>query len=125
MRYKGYTGSIEVSLEDSCLHGRILLINDLITYEADKVEDLFGSFSSAVDRYLDYCAATGKPANRPYSGSFNVRIGEELHKSAAELATLSGTNLNDWVTNAIRQVVEKSNKVAKCKHARHNNLANA
>jgi predicted HicB family RNase H-like nuclease len=44
--YKGYTGSIEVSVEDSCLHGEILFIDDIITYEGTGVDELQVSFNA-------------------------------------------------------------------------------
>ena len=73
LTYKGYTGTIEASIEDNCLHGQILLIDDIITYEGTTVENNKAAFEEAVNRYLAYCEKTGKPANKPYSGTFNVR----------------------------------------------------
>ena len=105
--YKGYTGSIEVSIEDDCLHGEILFIDDIITYEGTGVEELRTSFTEAVDRYISYCEETGKPANKPYSGTFNVRIGEELHRKAAKKAYLEGKKLNEFVTQCIRKNLER------------------
>ena len=40
LTYKTYIGSIEVSVEDECLHGKILFIDDLITYEANTVQEI-------------------------------------------------------------------------------------
>ena len=37
LKYKGFLGSIEVSIEDGIMHGKLLYINDLITYEANTV----------------------------------------------------------------------------------------
>jgi predicted HicB family RNase H-like nuclease len=36
-QYKGFVGSIEVDSEDKCLHGKLLYINDLVTYEATSI----------------------------------------------------------------------------------------
>jgi predicted HicB family RNase H-like nuclease len=55
LSHKGYTGSVEVSIEDCCLHGKILFIEDIITYEGNAVEEIKSSFIEAVDRYLSYC----------------------------------------------------------------------
>ena len=106
MQYQGYSGSIEISLEDGCLHGRIQFIDDLITYEGESVPELLSNFHEAVDRYVADCLGTGRPANKPYSGTFNVRIGPELHKQAAQAAYKAGVKLNEFVTNAVRQSVE-------------------
>ncbi|MEI8326181.1 MAG: toxin-antitoxin system HicB family antitoxin, partial [Betaproteobacteria bacterium] len=82
LTHKGFTGSCEVSLEDGCLVGRVLFIDDIVTYEGETVPDLKANFEAAVDRYLAYCKRTGKAANKPYSGTFNVRVGADLHRKA-------------------------------------------
>lgn len=99
--YKGYTGSIEFSLEDQCLFGKILFINDLIIYEAETVPQLETSFKSAVDDYIETCAELGRQPQKPFKGSLNVRIGEELHKRAALKAACDSITLNEVVKNAL------------------------
>ncbi len=104
--HKGYAGSTEVSHEDGCLHGRVLFIDDLITYEGETVPELQSAFRQAVDRYLEHCKAIGKSPARPCSGTFNVRVGEILHRKAAVAAALTGQSLNDFVSKAIEAAVE-------------------
>lgn len=101
LTYKGYTGSIEVSIEDGCLHGRILFINDIVTYEGNTVEEIKVAFESAANRYIEYCAKTGKPANKPYSGTFNIRIGENRHRILAQLASRKKISINEAICSAI------------------------
>lgn len=104
--HKGYAGSTEVSHEDGCLHGRVLFIDDLITYEADTVPELQAAFKEAVDRYLEHCKAIGKSSAKPCSGTFNVRIGEVLHRRAAVAAAVAGQSLNEFVARAIEATLE-------------------
>lgn len=106
--YKGYSGSREISIEDGCLYGRILFIDDLITYEGNTVPELDASFKTAVNGYVDYCAQTGKPANKPYSGTFNVRVGSDLHRAAAQCARRSNVALNELVRRALEKEVGQS-----------------
>ena len=101
LTYKGFTGSIEVSIEDGCLHGRILFINDIVTYEGNTVEEIKAAFESAADRYVEYCAKTGKPANKPFSGTFNIRIGDSRHRALALLANQKKISINEAICNAI------------------------
>ena len=101
LTHKGFKGSGELSLEDDCLIGSVLFIDDIITYEGATVAELVANFQSAVDDYLDYCKRTGKPANKPYSGTFNVRIGPQLHREAVMAANAAGINLNEFVMTAI------------------------
>lgn len=121
LTYKSYTGTIDASIEDGCLHGKLLFIDDIITYEGNTVDDIKASFEETVDRYLAYCKETGKPANKPYSGTFNVRVGQELHRKAVEVACQSGIKLNDFVTQSIQAAVEQ-NGVVKVEHTHHHNI---
>jgi predicted HicB family RNase H-like nuclease len=107
LTYKSFTGSVEVSLEDGCLIGRVLFIDDIITYEGETVLELTANFEAAVDRYLAHCKRTGKPANKPYSGTFNVRVGPDLHREAAIAANDASINLNEFVAGAIKAAVKK------------------
>ncbi len=105
LTYKGYTGSIAVSQEDECLYGRIAFIADLVTYEGDTVRELKKAFESAVDDYLATCAAVGKQPLKSCSGTFNVRIGPELHMAALIAAKQADTSLNDFVKQAVSDKV--------------------
>ena len=121
LTYKSYTGTIEASIEDGCLHGQLLFITDIITYEGDTVDNIKTSFEEAVDHYLAYCQDTGKPANKPYSGTFNVRVGQELHRKAVEVAYHQGITLNDFVAQSIKNAIEK-NDVIRLEHTHHHNI---
>ena len=106
--YAGYSGSCEASIEDDCLHGRILFIDDLIAYEGGAISELKASFEAAVDRYVAYCAQTGKPANKPYSGNFNIRVSANIHKAAAQRAQREGVSLNNLVGRALEKEVNQA-----------------
>lgn len=108
LSYKGYNGSCEVNFEDECLHGKILFIDDLITFEGETPSQLSEAFKAAVDRYCEHCAKTGRPANKPYRGSFNVRTGPEIHKRIAAAAHSMGIGLNDFVVKSINTQLEQS-----------------
>lgn len=120
LAHNGFAGSANISFEDGCLHGKILFIDDVITYEGANPEELHAAFREAVDNYLAYCERTGKSPNKPYSGTFNVRIGRELHQKAATAAYKSGIKLNVYVAKAVQELVER-NGVTKIEHV-HNLL---
>lgn len=62
MHYKGFYGSIEFSIADSCYWGRITGINDIISYEGNTREELEADFKNAVDDYLEDLAEAKKVA---------------------------------------------------------------
>jgi len=106
LSYKGYEGTIEPSLEDDLLYGKIAFIRDLVTYEAKTVQELEAEFKVSVDEYLDDCKEVGKDPDKPFKGVFNVRTGPDLHRSAVMAA--KGQSLNAFVCDAIREKVERN-----------------
>ena len=60
LEHRGYTGSVEQSVEDRVLHGQLLGIRHVIVYEGADVDSLESNFRAAVDEYLAFCAAEGK-----------------------------------------------------------------
>jgi predicted HicB family RNase H-like nuclease len=103
MTYKGYTGSVHYSDEDRVLFGKVEFIRSLISYEGTDVESLRNAFEEAVDDYLDLCKQEGRTPEQPFSGTFNVRTGSDLHRRAALLAKEQGTTLNRVVSEALQR----------------------
>lgn len=60
LSHKGYKGSIEISPTDNVLHGKIMFISDLVTFEASDLVQLEAQFKAAVDDYLKTCESIGK-----------------------------------------------------------------
>ena len=111
--YKNYFGSTEISHEDKCLVGKIQYIDDLVIYEGSNYEELETEFHKAVDEYLAFCVEIGKRPGKSYSGSFNVRIGAELHCNAARAAKQKGISLNEFIRLTVEQALtERPNIVA-------------
>ena len=105
MEYKGYVGSVEFSEEDALFFGKVLGVRALISYEGENARDLVEDFHSAVDDYLELCAAEGVEPEKAYKGSFNVRISPELHKKAAIAAMAKQFSLNRFVEESIVRAV--------------------
>lgn len=108
MEYKGYLGSVRFSAEDEVFHGRLQGIRDLVTYEGTDVAGLKQSFYEAVNDYLASCKKRGKPPEQPFKGTFNVRVGSELHKRAAVFASEHKKKLNSVVTEALEKYLESA-----------------
>lgn len=101
LEYKSYYATIQFSAEDEVFHGKIIGINDLVTFEGITVRELKKAFHGAVDDYIDTCRDSGKDPEKTYKGTFNVRIPAELHREAAKEAALKNISLNDFVRSAI------------------------
>lgn len=100
LKHKGYSGSIDVSLEDSCLFGEVLFIKDTVVYHGATLSELSEAFKEAVEQYIADCNELGRDPNKPFSGSFNVRVKSETHRELALLAFRRGESLNQIVSQA-------------------------
>jgi predicted HicB family RNase H-like nuclease len=112
LEYNGYQGSIEVSIEDNCVFGKILHIEDLVTYEADTPSELDAAFREAVDSYVAFCLEEGREPNKPFKGSFNVRVGAGLHRIAALFAARQGQTLNELVKESLEERIARGDSNA-------------
>lgn len=108
MQYNGYYGSAEASLEDATLYGKLEFISALVSYEGTTVQELKKAFEDAVEDYLATCRVKGYEPEIPCKGSFNIRIGHEIHLAAAVKAKELGISLNDFVRNTISAGLAKT-----------------
>lgn len=103
LEYKSYTGSIEYSREDDLLYGKVLGVSSLLSYEGKAGSDLEKDFKIVIDAYLEECAKDGVLPEKPFKGSFNVRVSSELHQKAVLLAIQKRKSLNSFVVESIRE----------------------
>lgn len=111
LTHKNYFGSVEFSADDNILHGKIIGIIDLVTYEGDSVENLKSAFIEAVDDYLETCEIIGKEPNKLFKGVFNVRTSRSVHAYLAILAERKKIKLNEVVNKAFAYLMENEEKV--------------
>lgn len=105
MEYKGYVGQVELDAEASLLHGEIVNIRDVVTFQGRSVEELQTAFRESVDDYLAFCAERGEEPDKPFSGKFLTRIDPVLHRQASAAAASAGKSLNAWLTEQIERAV--------------------
>ncbi|EKT4102127.1 type II toxin-antitoxin system HicB family antitoxin [Stenotrophomonas maltophilia] len=99
--------------------GKILFIDDLVTYESklsDGAEGLEAAFREAVDDYVETCAELGREPQKSLSGTFNVRITPELHKAARLRAVEDDATLNEVVAAAIHCYVNGGQRITNHSH---------
>lgn len=108
LEYKNYYAEVHFSAEDEVFFGKVLGINDLVSFEGSTVKELKKEFQEAVEDYLTTCKELGKEPEKTYKGTFNIRIPSELHRQAARQASLNKLSLNDFVRKAIDELVSKA-----------------
>lgn len=105
LKYKDYIGRVEFDAEAGILHGEVVGIRDVVSFEGNSVAEIEQAFRHSVDDYLAFCEKTGEPPNHPCSGNFALRIDSELHRKANMLALASGKSLNAWVAECLDRAV--------------------
>jgi len=105
MKYKGYEGTAVLDVQRGICRGKILLINDLITYESESPKEIEKQFQEAVDDYLETCRELGRKPQVPLKGQFNVRVSPDLHKQLVLRATADDVSLNEIVSRACEAYV--------------------
>lgn len=101
MTYKGYEGSVEYSEADNCLFGKVLFVRSLLTYEGQTLDEIRRDFQDAVDDYLELCKDKGWTPEKPFKGSFNVRVSPAVHRKLAKAAAEKGESLNKYVADVL------------------------
>lgn len=101
LKYKDYEGTAELDMAHRICRGKILFIDDLVTYEAASPAELQMEFEASVDDYIETCATLGREPQKPLKGQFNVRIPPALHKAAALRALADNVSLNDVAVQAL------------------------
>ncbi len=113
LKYKGYVGSVNYSALDNLLYGKVEFIRDLIDYQGKDVDNLKKAFEESIDDYLDSCKHLKKEPDKPFKGSFNVRVGESLHRKACQYAVDNKINLNELVIKATTSYLASHNDLTR------------
>lgn len=103
LSYKGYIGSIHYSHEDQVFWGKLELIDALVTFEANNATELEQNFKNAVEDYLLVCKEQNVEPQKPFKGTFNVRVGPNLHKAAYISSLIEGVSMNKIVEEALME----------------------
>ena len=101
MTYKGYAARIEYVARDEVFVGRVLGIEERITFHGATVAQLRRDFRAAIEHYLADCAARKRVPQKPYSGKILLRVTPEVHARAALTAEAQGKSLNQWAAEIL------------------------
>jgi len=103
LSYKGYTARVDFDPEDGILIGRVLGLNDSISFHGETPAELIADFHAAIKHYLADCQATGRQPEKAASGKLMLRVPPEVHAAAAVKAEASGKSLNQWISEVLEE----------------------
>jgi predicted HicB family RNase H-like nuclease len=101
MTYKGYTANLEVDVEAGIIFGRVLDINDVVTFKGKTVEEARQEFYKSVDDYLAFCEDLGEEPDKPFSGKLPFRTTPEHHRKIFIAASKAGKSINAWMDDVL------------------------
>ena len=107
MEHQGYRARAIFDEEAGLLHGEVVGIRDVVTFQGETVAELRAAFRDSVDEYLKFCAEKGQEPNRPFSGRVSLRMSPEIHQAASIAAHTEGKSLNAWLTDTIERAVSQ------------------
>ena len=106
MEYKGFNAKVEYSADDEVFWGRLLGVDDIVTFEGKSVRELKRSMKDSVEFYLDICSRAGQEPRKKFSGKLLLRLTPELHAEIEKAAAASGQSINEWSKRVFQQAVK-------------------
>lgn len=97
MKYKNYVGVVEFDDEAKIFHGEVINTRDVITFQGASVKELEKAFKDSVDDYSAFCKERGEEPEKPFAGTFIVRVSPTEHRQISIAARKEGKSLNAWV----------------------------
>jgi predicted HicB family RNase H-like nuclease len=108
MTYKGYKARIEFDPRDNIFVGRVLGMEDGISFHGETVAALNEGFTAAINHYLADCKRTGRRPEKQVSGKLLLRVPPEIHSKALVTARASGKSLNQWATEVLAKAANSA-----------------
>ena len=103
MTYRSYTARMDSDTEDKIIVGRVIDIDDIITFHGSSVAEFEAAFNSAIDSYILACEQLGQSADKPASGRMMLRVNPAVHAAAVKASARSGESLNKWAEKVLDQ----------------------
>lgn len=101
MTYKGYVTSLSFDVDDKIIVGRVLDVDDIISFHGESVAEFEIAFHTAVDGYIAACSRLGSAPEKPASGKMMLRVAPKVHAAALKAAARSGISLNKWAEQTL------------------------
>ena len=108
MSYRGYEVSMEFDAEDKIIVGRVLDIDDIISFHGESIGEFEAYFHTVVDDYIAACESLGGAPEKPASGKLMLRVAPTVHAAALKAAARNGISLNKWAEQALSTASRKS-----------------
>lgn len=122
MEHGEYTAQIEYQAEEGNFFGKVLFINDIVTFEGTSVPELKQAFKDSIEAYIEFCDEFNKEPEKPFSGKMTLRMPCELHKELSK-AAIAGDykSLNNYIVTTLEENLNEAkhekSACSKCEHS--------
>jgi predicted HicB family RNase H-like nuclease len=107
MTYKGYEAVVQFDEEAKILSGEVINTRDVITFQADSAEEVEKAFHDSVDDYIEFCKSRGEDPEKPFSGTFTLRMTPQQHRQISTEARRRGMSVNAYVVERLTKMKTK------------------
>jgi predicted HicB family RNase H-like nuclease len=104
MTYKGYEAIVAFDEEAKILSGEVINTRDVITFQADSADEVEKAFHDSVDDYIEFCNSRGEDPEKPFSGTFTVRMTPQQHRQISSQARRRGMSINAYVIDRLTKM---------------------
>ena len=108
LKYKGYTGLVEIDFDSKLLCGRVIDIKDVVTFQGVTLDEVQQTFQDSIDDYLEFCAELEIEPDKPFSGKLPFRTSPEHHRKIYLAASQAGKSINAWMDEVLLDAAERS-----------------
>ncbi len=70
-------------------------------FQGRSIDELITAFADTISNYEGWRRKRGKEPEKPYSGSFTLRMPPELHRRVAQAAARAGKSLNSFIKETL------------------------
>ncbi len=106
MKLDNYSAKIEYDPDIDLFRGEILGLNGGADFYGKTPQELRKEFQKSLTIFLDTCKEKGIPPIKDFSGKFNLRVSKDLHSKISIEASSEGKSINQWVVDALSNLVE-------------------
>jgi len=108
LKYKGYTGQVEIDYDIRLLCGCVIDIKDVVTFKGVTLDEAQQAFQDSIDDYLEFCAELEVEPDRPFSGKLPFRTSPEHHRKIYLAATQAGKSINAWMDEVLVDAAQRT-----------------
>ena len=106
LNYRGYNACGDIDEKTDLIKGKVIDVNDSITFEGASVKEFKAAFHAAIDSYLEFCEVENREPDKPFSGKISYRTSKERHRDLTIAAAQAGMSVNALMDKIIGKTID-------------------